>query len=97
MCFAGRVKGRTFGAGTLRLVADQCVAAGRITTEVHLRLLKLVREYLPWQQFIKTDNKPGTLFFLDLPYDKARYYIPNFELSDYSSRSWKNDITHLIY
>ena len=42
------------------------------------------RAFAPWQQLIKTYDKPGTLFFLDPPYYKAPYYAHNFELNDYS-------------
>ena len=52
-------------------------------SEVHLRLSSVTIEHLPWQQFLKTYGKPGTLFFLDPPYYKAPYYNHNFELADY--------------
>jgi len=52
-------------------------------SEVHLRLIGVTIEHLSWQQFIKTYDKPGTLFYLDPPYYKAPYYTHNFELADY--------------
>ena len=53
-------------------------------SDVHLRLAGVTIEHLSWQQFLKTCDKPGTLFFLDPPCYKAPYYAHNFELSDYS-------------
>ena len=52
-------------------------------SEVHLRLAGVTIEHLPWQQFLKTYDKPRTLFFLDPPYYKAPYYTHNFQLQDY--------------
>ena len=44
-------------------------------------------------KFLKTYDKPGTLFFLDPPYYKASYYNHNFELSDYHELA--NALTNL--
>jgi DNA adenine methylase len=52
-------------------------------SEVHLRLAGVTIEHQPWQQFIKTYDKPGTVFFLDPPYYKAPYYAHNFELENF--------------
>lgn len=52
-------------------------------SEVHLRLSGVTIEHLPWQQFLKTYDKPGTLFYLDPPYYKAPYYAHNFKLADF--------------
>ena len=60
-----------------------CPLGEQTVSEVHLRLTGVTIEHLPWQQFLKTYDKPGTLFFLDPPYNKAPYYQHNFELADY--------------
>ena len=84
LCFAGRVKGRTYGAAPLHRPRINLLRIEEELSEVYLRLAGVTIEHLPWQQLIKTYDKPGTLFFLDPPYYKAPYYAHNFELSDYS-------------
>ncbi len=83
MCFAGRVKGRTFGAAPLRRPRINLLRLEEELSEVHLRLANVTIEHLHWQQFIKTYDKPGTFFFLDPPYYKAPYYNHNFKISDF--------------
>jgi DNA adenine methylase len=50
---------------------------------VHLRLVGVTIEHLPWEDFIRRYDKPGTLFYCDPPYYKAPFYEHNLELSDY--------------
>lgn len=54
-------------------------------SEVHLRLSGVIIEHLSWQQFVKTYDKPDTLFFFDPPYYKAPYYAHNFGLDDFEA------------
>ncbi len=82
-CFAGRVRGRTYGASPMRRPSINLLRIEEELSEVHLRLAGVTIEHLPWQQFFKTYDKPGTLFFLDPPYYKAPYYKHNFVLSDF--------------
>jgi DNA adenine methylase len=83
MCFAGRVRGRTFGASPMSRPRINLLRIEEELSEVHLRLTGVTIEHLPWQQFIKTYDKPGTLFFLDPPYYKAPYYNHNFKIGDF--------------
>lgn len=50
---------------------------------VHLRLIGVTIEHLPWDDFIQRYDKPGTLFYCDPPYYKAPFYNHNLELDDY--------------
>jgi DNA adenine methylase len=83
MCFAGRVKGRTFGAAALRRPRINLLRIEEELSEVHLRLADVTIEHLPWQKFLKTYDRPGTFFYLDPPYYKAPYYAHNFKLADF--------------
>jgi DNA adenine methylase len=83
-CFAGRVRGRSYGASPMSRPRINLLRIEEELSEVHLRLAGVVIEHLPWQQFIKTYNKPGTLFYLDPPYYNAPYYEHNFEITDYT-------------
>ena len=83
LCFAGRVRGRTYGASPMSRPRINLLRIEEELSEVHLRLAGVTIEHLPWQQFLKTYDKPGTLFFLDPPYYKAPYYIHNFQLQDF--------------
>jgi len=83
LCFAGRVRGRTYGASPMSRPRINLLRIEEELSEVHLRLAGVTIEHLTWQQFLETYDKPGTLFFLDPPYYKAPYYAHNFELADY--------------
>ena len=84
LCFGGRVRGRTYGASPMSRPRINLLRIEEELSEVHLRLAGVTIEHLPWQRFIQTYDKPGTLFYLDPPYYKAPYYQHNFELSDYT-------------
>ncbi len=84
-CFAGRVRGRTFGASPMGRPRINLLRIEEELSEVHLRLAGVVIEHLPWQRFIRTYDKPDTLFYLDPPYYKAPYYNHNFELADFEA------------
>ena len=83
LCFAGRVRGRTYGASPMSRPRINLIRIEEELSEVHLRLAGVTIEHLPWQKFLKTYDKPGTLFFLDPPYYKAPYYNHNLQLQDY--------------
>ena len=83
LCFAGRVRGRTYGASPMSRPRINLLRIEEELSEVHLRLSSVTIEHLPWQKFLKTYDKPGTLFFLDPPYYRASYYNHNLDLSDY--------------
>lgn len=83
-CFAGRVRGRTFGAsGPLRSPRINLLRLEEELSAVHLRLATVSIENLPWQEFIKRYDRKQTLFYLDPPYYKAPVYAHNLELEDY--------------
>jgi DNA adenine methylase len=83
LCFAGRVRGRTYGASPMSRPRINLLRIEEELSEVHLRLAEVTIEHLPWQQFIKAYDKPGTFFFLDPPYYKEPYYSHNSKISDF--------------
>ncbi|KJS29547.1 MAG: hypothetical protein VR64_20560 [Desulfatitalea sp. BRH_c12] len=89
LCFAGRVRGRTFGASPMSRPRINLLRIEEEMSEVHLRLSGVTIEHLTWQQFIKTYDKPGTFFFLDPPYYKAPHYNHNFGLADFEEMAEK--------
>ncbi|WP_170302213.1 DNA adenine methylase [Desulfosarcina widdelii] len=50
---------------------------------MHLRLVKVNIEHLPWEDFIRRYDKPGTLFYCDPPYYKKPFYAHNLKLEDF--------------
>ena len=82
-CFAGRVKGRTFGAGPMRSPRVNLLRIEEELSEVHLRLARVTLENLCWQDFLRRYDKPATFFYLDPPYFRAPFYAHNLELEDY--------------
>lgn len=83
LCFGGRVKGRTFGAGPMHRPRINLLRLEEELSEVHLRIAQVTIENLPWQEFLKRYDKGRTLFYLDPPYYKAPYYRHNLDLADY--------------
>ena len=83
LCFGGRVKARTFGAGPMRRPRINLLRIEEELSEVHLRLVNATIENLPWQDFLKRYDRKQTFFYLDPPYYKAPYYEHNLELKDY--------------
>jgi DNA adenine methylase len=65
--FGGKVMGRSFGVDPLgaRFNITRLAAA---LEDLHERLAGVVIECLPWQEFIRRYDRPGTLFFIDPPY-----------------------------
>lgn len=82
-CFGGRVRSRTYGASPMHRPKINLVRMEEELSEVHLRLTGVTVEHLTWQAFLKSYDKPGTLFYLDPPYYLAPYYEYNFELKDF--------------
>ncbi len=83
LCFGGRVRNRTFGAGPMHPPRINLLRIEEELSEVHLRLSGVTIEHLTWQQFLKTYDRSGTLFYLDPPYYKAPYYKHNFKIGDF--------------
>jgi DNA adenine methylase len=66
--FGGKVAGRNFGvspAGGARFDVTKLVPR---LEELHERLAGVVIECLPWADFLRRYDRPGTLFYLDPPY-----------------------------
>lgn len=83
LCFAGRVRARTFGTGPMHRPRINLLRLEEELSEVHLRLSGVTIEHLTWQDFVKRYDRDHTLFYLDPPYYKAPFYAHNLELEDY--------------
>jgi len=82
--FGGRVRSRVFGVAQMRRPRINLLRIEEELSEVHLRLAQVTIENLPWQDFVRRYDKPGTLFYLDPPYYKAPYYKHNLiKIDDY--------------
>lgn len=83
LCFGGRVKGRTYGANPMHRPRINLLRLEEELSAVYFRLAEVAIEHLHWKDFVKTYNKPDTLFYLDPPYYKLPYYNHNLKLQDY--------------
>ncbi|MCP4747287.1 MAG: DNA adenine methylase [Desulfobacteraceae bacterium] len=83
MCFSGRVKGRTYGAGVTHKPRINLLRMEENLSEIHLRLAQVTIENLTYQKFIATYDREETFFYCDPPYYKAPYYKHNFNLEDF--------------
>ena len=83
LCFGGRVRGRVFGTAPMHNPRINLLRIEEELSEVHLRLVRVSIEHLPWEDFISRYDKPETLFYCDPPYYKAPFYNHNLELADY--------------
>ncbi|TAL31601.1 MAG: DNA adenine methylase [Spirochaetes bacterium] len=81
-CFAGKVRGRTFGVSSDRKPRINLVRMEEELSEVHLRLSQVLIENLSWDEFISRYDRPATFFYLDPPYYKKPVYKHNFESID---------------
>lgn len=66
--FGGKVKGRIFGVQVDRRSRFDVTQVVPVLEELHERLAGVVIECLPYQDFIRRYDRPGTLFYLDPPY-----------------------------
>jgi DNA adenine methylase len=83
LCFGGRVRGRVFGTAPMRPPRINLLRMEEELSAVHLRLVGVTIEHLPWDDFIRRYDKLGTLFYCDPPYYKAPFYAHNLQLTDY--------------
>lgn len=83
MCFGGRVRNRTFGTNQMRRPQINLLRMEEELSEVHLRLVTVAIENLPWHEFILRYDRTKTFFYLDPPYYKLPYYQHNLKLEDY--------------
>lgn len=68
LSFGGKVAGRTFGIHTKAPARFDITRLQPLLEAVHDRLSGVWIESLPWQEFIRRWDRPGTLFYLDPPY-----------------------------
>jgi len=83
LSFAGRVRSKTFGTGPMHRPRINLLRIEEELSEVHLRLVQVTIENLPWHDFVRRYDRDQTFFYLDPPYYKAPYYEHNLELEDY--------------
>lgn len=82
--YGGKVVGRTWGGGPLRLPRINLLRLEEELSQVHLRLARVTIEHLPWSEFVTRYDRPGTLFYLDPPYHGSeRFYGNDFPRSDF--------------
>lgn len=68
LAFGGKVAGRNFGVATDRPARFDVTKLGPMIEAVHERLASVIIERLPWSDFVRRYDRPGTLFYLDPPY-----------------------------
>lgn len=66
--YAGKVSGRSFGMQTQGPGRFDVTRIVPLLESIHERLAGVVIEALPFDRFIKTYDRPHTLFFIDPPY-----------------------------
>lgn len=66
--FGGKVRGRHFGVAPDNPARFDVTKLGPILEAIHERLAGVTVERLPWSNFIRRYDRPGTLFYLDPPY-----------------------------
>ena len=66
--FGGQVAKRSFGTSTGRPARFDIMKLQPMIEDVHERLAAVTIERLPWADFIRRWDRPGTLFYLDPPY-----------------------------
>lgn len=68
LAFGGKVAGRHFGVAPDRPGRFDVTQLGAMIEAVHERLAGVIIERLPWADFVRRYDRPGTLFYLDPPY-----------------------------
>lgn len=66
--FGGKISGRNFGVARDRPARFNLTTLEPMLEDLHARLAGVVIECLPWAEFIRRYDGPGTLFYLDPPY-----------------------------
>lgn len=66
--FGGKVSGRNFGVSPDRPARFDVTKLAPMLEDLHSRLADVVIECLPYDEFIRRYDRPGTLFYLDPPY-----------------------------
>ncbi len=83
--YGGKISGRNFGVSVGMPARFDLTKLGPMLEDVHSRLSGVVIECLPYQEFIRRYDRPGTLFYLDPPYfgNETDYGRGLFEQSDF--------------
>lgn len=87
LCFAGKVRGRTYGTAAERPPRINFFTLGEDITELYIRLQRVTIENLTHEQCIKKYDKPGTFFYCDPPYYDKPCYEHNFKHEDFENLS----------
>ncbi|KPP88743.1 MAG: DNA adenine methylase [Rhodobacteraceae bacterium HLUCCO07] len=83
--FGGKVSGRNFGVSIDRPARFNLSTLEPMLEDVHARLSGVVIECLPYEDFIRRYDSPGTLLYLDPPYwgNEADYGKGMFARADF--------------
>ncbi|RDJ20444.1 hypothetical protein DWF00_04565 [Bosea caraganae] len=68
LALGGKVASQSFGIDTKAPARFDITRLSSLLEAVHDRLSGVWIECLPWQEFIRRWDRPGTLFYLDPPY-----------------------------
>jgi DNA adenine methylase len=84
--FGGKVSNRSFGVDPLG-GRFNVAKLEPVLDALHDRLSGVVIECLPWQDFMRRYDRPGTLFYLDPPYwgSESDYGAALFSRSDFAA------------
>jgi DNA adenine methylase len=74
LSFGGKVATRSFGIDTGGPARFDITRLVPLLEAVHERLAGVWVDCLPWQEFIRRWDRPGTLFYLDPPYWGTEHY-----------------------
>jgi DNA adenine methylase len=72
--YGGKVLGRTFGVDSRVFHGFDATRVGPMLEALHDRLAQAVVENLPYGEFLRRYDGPGTLFYLDPPYFQSETY-----------------------
>ncbi len=67
-CFSGDIVKRSFGRSTMRPPRINLLRLEEELSAVHLRMVRVTVENLPWQQYVARYDSSSTFFYLDPPY-----------------------------
>jgi DNA adenine methylase len=68
LAFGGKVDGRNFGVRYDAPASFDVTKLQPLLEAIHERLAPVAIERMPWSDFIRRYDRPGTLFYLDPPY-----------------------------
>ena len=87
LAFGGKVAGRNFGVDPWSGAAFNASKIMPLLEDLHERLAGAIIENLPYADFIRRYDRPGTLFYLDPPYwgSEGDYGKDVFRRSDFAA------------